>query len=121
MDKLIPIKTINIYKGVDLSDRLEEFQSIDLTINKNIKKILIIKWGGMGDLVMASGIMEDIAQAFPDSDIDLNTRPQWAPLFDNDKRFYKVWGSNNKALNAFVHAFKWIKKVTILNYSSAIL
>ena len=111
MDKLIPIKTINVYKGFDLSDRLEEFQSIDLTINKNIKKILIIKWGGMGDLVMASGIMEDIALAFPDSDIDLNTRPQWAPLFDNDERFFTVWGSNNKALSSFVHAFKWIKKV----------
>ena len=54
MGKLIPIQIINKYKDVNLFDRIEDFKSIDLANNKNIKKILIIKWGGMGDLVMAS-------------------------------------------------------------------
>ena len=38
---------------------LKEFQSIDLK-NNDLKKILIIKWGGMGDIILATGIIHDI-------------------------------------------------------------
>ena len=116
MSKLIPIQIINKYKDVNLFDRLEDFKSIDLANNKNIKKILIIKWGGMGDLVMASGVMEDIIYSFPHRIIDLNTRPQWQPLFEDDKRFNKVWGSNNKSLGTFIHLCKWLKFVISQKY-----
>ena len=47
----------------------KEFQSIDLK-NKTIKRILIIKWGGMGDVVISTAIIEDILNCGMDSTAD---------------------------------------------------
>ena len=47
----------------------------------DIKRILIIKWSAMGDLVLGSAIFEDVRKAFPDADIHLNTLPTWKGLF----------------------------------------
>ena len=66
-------------------------ESIDLCNKKGIKKILIIKWGGMGDIILATSIMQDIYTSFPKSKIHLNTLPQWKSLFTKDERFEKIW------------------------------
>lgn len=62
-----------------------------LPARDDIRRILIIKWGGMGDAVMSSAIMEDIFRAFPGRDIHLNAMPPWETLFAHDPRFSRVW------------------------------
>lgn len=52
-----------------------------------IRRVLVIKWSALGDVVTASALMEDIAQALPHADIHLNTQPNCAGLFAHDPRF----------------------------------
>jgi len=95
---------------------LKEFQSIDLK-NKNIKKILIIKWGGMGDIILATGIIHDIYMSFPKSKIHFNTLPQWKHLFNNDPRFEKIWGTNKaQEIGSLKHFYQWLKTIKYENY-----
>ena len=63
---------------------------IDLPARADIRRILIMKWSAMGDVVIASALMEDVRRAFPAAEIDLNTLPPWAPLFREDPRFRKL-------------------------------
>jgi len=111
MSALIPIKFINKYYDQKNNYGLNDFQSIDLTKDSKIKKILVLKWGGMGDVILASGIIEDIFISFPKARIDINTLPQWKNIFKNDSRINKIWGfNNNKGLASFSHMYKWLKE-----------
>ena len=93
------------------------FESIDLKNRKDIKKILIIKWGGMGDIILSTGIMEDIYLSFPKSKIHLNTLPQWKTLFKNDPRFKKIWGTKkSQEIGSFKHLCTWHKSIKSENY-----
>ena len=94
----------------------KEFESINLK-NKIIKKILIIKWGGMGDVILSTGAMQDIYEAFPNSKIHLNTLPQWKSLFNDDPRFDKIWGTKKSQEIGFLkHLYKWINKIKYEKY-----
>jgi heptosyltransferase II len=94
----------------------KEFQSIDLK-KKIIKKILIIKWGGMGDIIISTAIIEDILKSFPNAKVDINTLPQWQIIFKNHLGINKIWGSKNKkGINTLIHLYKWIKIVKMSNY-----
>lgn len=55
-----------------------------------IRRILIIKWSALGDVALASAVMEDIRRAFPGVVIHLNTLPSAARLFAHDPRLEKV-------------------------------
>tara|TARA_B100001093_G_scaffold313915_1_gene299550 strand:- start:2050 stop:3117 length:1068 start_codon:yes stop_codon:yes gene_type:complete len=95
---------------------IKKFQTINLT-KKNIKKILIIKWGGMGDIILSTGIMHDVRVSFPKSEIHLNTLPQWKDLFKNDQRFDHIWGSNkSQKIGFFNHLYNWLKKIRSEKY-----
>ncbi|MFQ5508913.1 MAG: glycosyltransferase family 9 protein [Leptospirillia bacterium] len=63
---------------------------ISLPARDDIRRILILKWSAMGDVVIATAVMEDVARAFPDAEIDLNTLPPWDRMFAHDPRFSKV-------------------------------
>jgi len=62
---------------------------IDLT-KQPIRRILVMKWSAMGDVVISSALVEDIRNAFPEATLDLHTMPPWAPLFAHDPRFAEV-------------------------------
>ena len=49
----------------------------DLPSRDDIRRILIIKWGGMGDVVISTAIIEDVFRAFPGREIHLNAMPPW--------------------------------------------
>ena len=118
MSALIPIKSIQKYYNQENPYGLNDFQSIDLTKDIKIKKILILKWGGMGDVILASAIIEDIFISFPNSKIDINTLPQWKNLFKNDSRINKIWGfNNNKGLASFNHMYRWLKEAIAGDYN----
>lgn len=63
----------------------------DLPAHTGIRRILIIKWSALGDIVIASAVMEDIRRAFPTAEIDLNTMAPWDALFEHDPRFRRVF------------------------------
>lgn len=116
MGKLIEPNKVKDYFDTKYKFGLKEFQSIDLK-NKDIKKILIIKWGGMGDIILATGIMHDIFKSFPKSKIHLNTLPQWKQLFNSDPRFEKIWGTNkSQEIGSLKHFYQWFKSIKYENY-----
>lgn len=57
---------------------------------QEVRRILVIKWSAIGDVVIATAIMDDIRRAFPGAAIDLNTLPAVAGLFAHDTRFREV-------------------------------
>ncbi|AMV72654.1 glycosyltransferase family 9 protein [Desulfuromonas carbonis] len=63
---------------------------IDLPADSSIRRILVLKWSAMGDVVISSALFEDIRRAFPAATLDLHTLPPWAGLFRHDPRFAEV-------------------------------
>lgn len=92
MSSPLPVTEVMAYK--DDACRMPPFQQstvIDLPHMSDINRILIIKWGGMGDVVVSTAIMQDIREAFPHAELHLNAMPPWHTLFSADPRFSKVW------------------------------
>lgn len=86
--------------------------TFNLPQDDSIQRILIIKWSALGDVVLATSAFEDIFKAFPNSEIHLNTLPQWKSLFEADLRFKKVIALPVKAVNKQLHVLKnWLKQI----------
>lgn len=62
----------------------------NLPADPGIRRILVIRWSALGDVAIASAACEDLAQAFPNAELHLNTMPPWEALFEHDRRFAKV-------------------------------
>ena len=93
----------------------------DLPADSTIRRILIVKWSAMGDLIIATALFEDIVRAFPDREIHLDTQPAWQPLFAHDRRFQKVltvdWRDRRRRLHQMG---TWLRQVWAGNYDLAI-
>lgn len=86
--------------------------SQNLAFQGDIQRVLIIKWSALGDVVMATALMEDIRQAFPHARIDLNTLPASAPLFAHDPRFDEVFAIDVRKKGARLrNALAWVRRV----------
>jgi len=112
-------KIVKINKFIDpvFDIKSNEFCSINLKKNSELKKILIIKWGGMGDLIQASAVINDVLNSFSEVKVDLNTLPQWFPLFKFDKRFNRVWGFNSGTwIKKIITIFIWVRIVKKESY-----
>ena len=116
MEKIIPIKKVNIFSDPIINVDLNKFRTFILNQNKDIKKILIIKWGAMGDVIQSTPIIDDILNNFKHAQIDLNTPPRFQTLFIKDKRFNDIWGFDFKDNSYFLTSYKWLKKVKYNNY-----
>ncbi len=90
---------------------------IDLPAQADIRRILIIKWSAMGDVVMSTAVMEDIRRAFPNAEIHLNAMPPWDMLFREDPRFAKVFAPDlrkkERGLKGMLH---WMRLVAAEKY-----
>lgn len=64
--------------------------SDNLPQREDIRRILVIKWSALGDIVITSALFEDIRRAFPGREIHLNTLPTWAHLFEHAPCFDTV-------------------------------
>lgn len=85
---------------------------LDLPADSSIRKILIIKWSAMGDLILASAIFEDIRAAFPDAEIDLNTLPVWKKLYEEDPRFNEVISIDIRKKGQQLKVIReWLKRI----------
>lgn len=86
-----------------------------------IRRILIIKWSAMGDVVMATAVMEDVFRAFPGCQIELNTMPAWAGLFRHDPRFAEVFAIDVRKHGSRLHDnLAWLKRVRAGHYDLVI-
>lgn len=86
-----------------------------------IRRILIIKWSALGDVVIASALMEDIARAFPHAEIHLNTQPNCSGLFKHDPRFSEVWVIDVRSkTDRWANSIAWLKKVRAGHYDLVI-
>ncbi len=83
----------------------------------DIHRILVIKWSALGDVVMATALMEDIRLAFPAARIDLNTMPASAGLFAHDPRFGEVFAMDvRKRGERLRHTLAWLARVRAGRY-----
>ena len=93
----------------------------DLPADPAIRRILIIKWSAMGDVIIASALFDDIAQAFPGREIHLNTSPAWLGLFAEDPRFQRVfaveWRERGRRIRGLLD---WLRQVRAQRYDLAI-
>jgi heptosyltransferase-2 len=87
--------------------------SIDLPADPRIRRILVLKWSAMGDVVISTALFEDIRRAFPDARIDLNTLPPWDRLlFSEDRRFSRVVAIDLRGgEGGWRGAWKWLRAV----------
>jgi heptosyltransferase-2 len=89
----------------------------NLAANPAIRRILIIKWSAMGDVIIATALFEDIARAFPSQDIHLNISPTWQHLFVSDPRFQHVFAVDLRNRQQRLAAtWSWIKQVRAGHY-----
>ena len=90
---------------------------IDLPSDDRIRRILIIKWSAMGDVVMASAAFDDVVRAFPGRAIDLNVLPPWHRLFEGDPRFRRVLAHDLRGRQRGVRGLlSWVREVRAARY-----
>ena len=94
----------------------------DLPADPSIRRILIIKWSAMGDVIIATALFEDIVQAFPNREIHLDTQPAWRDLlFAHDPRFQRIltvdWRDRHRR---FHQTRSWLRQVRSGNYDLVI-
>ena len=86
-----------------------------------IRRVLVIKWSALGDVVIASALMEDIARAFPHADVHLNTQPNCTGLFTHDPRFAEVWAIDVRSkTQRWANSLAWLKSVRAGHYDLVI-
>lgn len=83
----------------------------------NFRRILVIKWSAMGDIVIASALMQDICAAFPQARIDLNILPPWDRLFRHDPRFSDILAIDLKGRESGLKGMlRWLRTVRARRY-----
>ena len=73
----------------------------------------------MGDLAMAGAAFEDIACAFPNARIDLDTLPPWDSLYREDPRFKHVHCFNLRR-GGPAQSWHWLKAIAKVGYDLVI-
>ncbi len=90
---------------------------LNLPHDPTIRRILVIKWSAMGDVIIATTLFEDIARAFPRQEIHLNISPTWQHLFANDPRFQHVFAIDlRNRQHRLGAAWNWLRQVRAGHY-----
>ena len=107
---IIPVDRVNVFQDDECV--IHQPVLVDLPKQIGIKKILIIKWSSMGDVVISTAIMQDIHEAFPRAEVHLNAMPPWHAMFVNDSRFSSVWTVDlRKTERGWRGIKRWLDKV----------
>lgn len=79
---------------------------------ESIRRILVVKWSALGDVVISTAVFEDIHKAFPGVAIDLQTTGPYRELFSADPRFRSVETVDfRKAGGKFAKIWRWLRGV----------
>ncbi|RUQ35792.1 MAG: glycosyltransferase family 9 protein [Candidatus Competibacteraceae bacterium] len=93
----------------------------DLPADPAIRRILVLKWSAMGDVIIATALFEDIARAFPGREIHLNTLPAWRILFEQDPRFQRLLMVDLRDRRRRIRsALEWLRQVRAGRYDLVI-
>lgn len=88
----------------------------DLTATA-IRRVLIIKWGALGDLAIASATMQDVRDAFPGAELHLDTMAPWHELFADDARFQRIFRFEPQGQHRGVAGhWRWVRRVRAARY-----
>lgn len=91
----------------------------DLPADPGIRRILVMRWSAMGDVVLASCALQGIFEAFPGADIHLNTLSPWDHLFIDDPRFKKIISFDlRRRLRGIPGMFRWVSEVRREGYDA---
>lgn len=94
---------------------------VDLPADPAIRRILVMKWSAMGDVIIATALFEDIARAFPGREIHLNTLPPWKHLFQDDPRFQQVFSFDLRGReHSYREMWRWLRHVRRMQYDLVI-
>lgn len=86
-------------------------------LERDIRRILIIKWSGIGDVAIATATIQDIRDAFPDASMDLNTMAPCDRLFRDDPRFDDVFCFDLRASErSMAGHWRWLRYVRAKRY-----
>ncbi len=89
----------------------------DLSHDPGIQRILVIKWSALGDVLIATALMEDLHQAFPHAAIDLNTLPSFEHLFRDDGRFRRVIALDiRRRARPLGNMMRWVRQMRQSRY-----
>ena len=92
-------------------------QGASLAGDPAIRRILIIKWSAIGDVVVASAIFEDVRKAFPAAELHLNTLPAMQTLFENDPRFSRIIAINVREKgHKLRNTWQWLMTIRSMQY-----
>jgi len=75
---------------------------------KSCKKVLVLRWGSMGDLALCSAVMQDLYSALPDAELHLNIEPPWHKLFSEDARFNQLQIIKVRKANRWSSTKEWL-------------
>lgn len=78
-----------------------------------------MKWSAMGDIALASTVMEDIFRQLPDVQIDLDTLPRFQSLFAHEQRFRAILGIDARRC-AGIGLVQWLYAVARQRYDAII-
>lgn len=93
----------------------------DLPADPEIRRILVMRWSAMGDVVLASCAFQDIHQAFPRAEVHLNTLPPWNGLFLEDPRFNKIISFDLRGRMRGIPAMlRWVREIGRGQYDAII-
>lgn len=84
---------------------------------ERIRRILLLKWSAMGDVVISTAFFEDIRRAFPHAAIDLNVGKAFAGLFSDDPRFRAVIPADFKGRDKHLPGLlAWVRRMRAAEY-----
>jgi len=117
MKKIPIVKKINLYSNSIFVKKKNDIEISNFPQKNHINKILIIKWGGMGDLIQSSFAINSILNSFSKAKIDLNTSFSWKQFFQNEKRLNCIWSIKfTRGFSKIICSLKWISRVRKENY-----
>ncbi len=93
----------------------------NLPADAGIRRILVMRWSAMGDVVLASCAFQDIYEAFPQAEIHLNTLPPWDRLFLEDPRFKNIICYDlRRKMRGIPGMLRWVNEIGRGNYDAVI-
>jgi heptosyltransferase-2 len=76
------------------------------------RRILVVKWSAMGDVVIATATLQDLHDAFPQATIDLDVQPPWEGLFAGDPRIARILGASvRERRRRLAGTARWLREV----------
>lgn len=69
-----------------------------MPILSDVKRVLILRCGALGDLVYATAVIDALCKQYGDITIDFITTPGTGKLFENDERIHKIFSLRHKKL-----------------------